>query len=1407
MKVNKKICIYFFIIMCFTYNCFAYYGNMVDVAICLEKVSSKYGSNYSHEGSHFKSSKYTGPVTSIFLDAINQKVQVIVVSSALLEIMLRVKNQKFDQKAQKIDKDRRKWVRKFLKNIGKKWRVYSSEGEYFGIFVRAKESEEIDLEKIGLNPNLNEIKTEEAFYTIFSEPKGESGIIADTILKNIFIGNLPRLVYMIGHGSYSDRLKDLQRHKITEKLVEGISIAQLTHKQNFELLSRMNNLNCLFFYYNSCFSGGLNLHLMDKIVKKINIYRLEKTDMHFPIAVGGIADVPQRQYGSRSINLKKFFEYLRIFFGERAKNQLGEKQLKMTSKDIYWMEKPLRNIVKQVCGSSSRGIPLENIPSILLPGVAGAIKTIEVDANVLFLTYPSLIVHELKGVRIKGKRLSEFEGLPGFEKFEKKEFPKKVDFGWFEDEALRDGAEAPPSSFAHIELRRTGQDDREEEEFSGEEDLEEQGEQFDSKVSGMPIPGKMVSSEELEGEDDREDEEFALQRVFGEAREEVESEDEVESEEEEELEMGAIFPRRKRFYYRSGQQEWKRRMLLKRKILRVQEKIEGAEDLSEGDPLNKKLLRKLEKKLSKLFFQLETLKRQEQSRREHAKRSLQRIRRKIAMKKEQESQKVAKPELKKEEKKVRGIGQEREKIETVKRILEKEMAQIKKKIRKAERMPKERQPMEMVSRASLIKARKKRYQETFIELENLKRHQKELAKKLIELKKKEQRAIAREKRLRLRKIKQKKLPRKRIEKFVEEKTRQEKLLEEKIKPRREAKKIEPEKLEIERLPIELWGKEAALLYPMILRVPLKYSAWGWGNNAKVVSMIPGKAHHYLEKVEAENMRPDEFIKQFLFVYVLEQKKIFAPTPKLFFIKELVGSKNYSNSGILHLQEPRQDTGSKQLEIKNFFIFKPHYEEKLIEIKALELVRGCFQVLGSGGEYSWISFTYDVLKKEVLFKKSTESNAVRNIKRFMLFTRPLPSVLSAVSGGIESLRLFTLLVEKAMGIEDIEKRFFDRIYKIGFDDWFESVKKKPDYVYEITKKIWERVGNYVAQDEKEPGNLKKRINQTENSLLVMAIRYRYFKKTGELLDNVSFDGIKIEKQKIICKNIQDEAFLNKALWAISGQFIYDDDLDIDMSGNNLTQIPDALLFCPNYQHGTINLSLSRNELQDLPREIGDFTQLKNFAISQNHLEELPQQIVELAELENLNVSDNKLKNLPEQMGRLKKLKRLYVQNNQLKELPVGVGNIDNLEALDISDNLITELPENMGKLQNLKMFFAKRNKLESLPPAIGNLHELRSLVLSGNTLKDLSKEIGNLRKLQILDVSNNELESLPQEIAQLDKLEELNIANNKDIERLPASIKDLQNLEKINVTGLNLNVASKEILKAMQKISPTLKVIE
>lgn len=213
----------------------------------------------------------------------------------------------------------------------------------------------------------------------------------------------------------------------------------------------------------------------------------------------------------------------------------------------------------------------------------------------------------------------------------------------------------------------------------------------------------------------------------------------------------------------------------------------------------------------------------------------------------------------------------------------------------------------------------------------------------------------------------------------------------------------------------------------------------------------------------------------------------------------------------------------------------------------------------------------------------------------------------------------------------------------------------------------------------------------------------------------------------------------------------------------------------------NLKEISISLEEVPREIGDFTNLKILRFDTS-IRSIPTSIGDLKSLQTLSFQDcDDLYEIPEEIGELRSLQVLQFWSSGIRSLPRSVGNLTNLRVMDLEDARdLSKLPEEIGNLRNLECMNLKGcSGLESLPSSLANLENLKVLNLSElDALSSLPDRIGYLKKLVRLDLSYSGIAAFPYSLGNLKSLTELNLNGCTDISLtlLPDLIRRLPNLK-------------------------------
>uniref|UniRef100_A0A4W4F338 Leucine-rich repeat protein SHOC-2 n=1 Tax=Electrophorus electricus TaxID=8005 RepID=A0A4W4F338_ELEEL len=104
-----------------------------------------------------------------------------------------------------------------------------------------------------------------------------------------------------------------------------------------------------------------------------------------------------------------------------------------------------------------------------------------------------------------------------------------------------------------------------------------------------------------------------------------------------------------------------------------------------------------------------------------------------------------------------------------------------------------------------------------------------------------------------------------------------------------------------------------------------------------------------------------------------------------------------------------------------------------------------------------------------------------------------------------------------------------------------------------------------------------------------------------------------------------------------------------------------------------INLSSRNIDTLPKSFSRLTWVLALQLNNNSLASLPPEL-QLCNLEIISLSDNQLKEIPAELGLLKKLTEINLNNNKLTEIPQQLYNLTQLRKLHLARNNLTDLPE-------------------------------------------------------------------------------------------------------------------------------------
>ncbi len=147
-----------------------------------------------------------------------------------------------------------------------------------------------------------------------------------------------------------------------------------------------------------------------------------------------------------------------------------------------------------------------------------------------------------------------------------------------------------------------------------------------------------------------------------------------------------------------------------------------------------------------------------------------------------------------------------------------------------------------------------------------------------------------------------------------------------------------------------------------------------------------------------------------------------------------------------------------------------------------------------------------------------------------------------------------------------------------------------------------------------------------------------------------------------------------------------------------------------ERNVIGLSIPNQKLENIPRNILKFNNLKIISFKNNHLRHF-NILGKIITLEQIHLNDNMIGNIPDEISNLKELVVLDLRGNRISKLNPSLFTLNQLKKLDIRQNQIEILPEDINHLTSLKKLLIKDNKLKDMPSL--NLQSIEELDLRNN----------------------------------------------------------------------------------------------
>ncbi|XP_060567590.1 toll-like receptor 3 [Ruditapes philippinarum] len=263
-------------------------------------------------------------------------------------------------------------------------------------------------------------------------------------------------------------------------------------------------------------------------------------------------------------------------------------------------------------------------------------------------------------------------------------------------------------------------------------------------------------------------------------------------------------------------------------------------------------------------------------------------------------------------------------------------------------------------------------------------------------------------------------------------------------------------------------------------------------------------------------------------------------------------------------------------------------------------------------------------------------------------------------------------------------------------------------------------------------------------------------------------------------------------------------------------------------GTLSLhelSLSRNNLNEIDNILLSYLTLRKLDVSHNNLIELGEGIAKLTHLTQLDLSHNKIHTVHELFKEnLGKLQILKLSNNNLtNESGLDLSKGVKLTDVDLSENFLETFTV-PSQLTNVEILKLSRNKIHSLnggEPLLG-LNKLKTLDMSDNKMTELHNFMfRDSRNIQFALFARNDLSSvshqafIPNSPAVIDlsenllekihhfgwnHLSEIILRGNKISEIEPQSFFFLNSLEKLDLSGNNLSQLDEAVFSHLTNLT-------
>ncbi|MHB8205943.1 leucine-rich repeat domain-containing protein [Mucilaginibacter sp.] len=173
---------------------------------------------------------------------------------------------------------------------------------------------------------------------------------------------------------------------------------------------------------------------------------------------------------------------------------------------------------------------------------------------------------------------------------------------------------------------------------------------------------------------------------------------------------------------------------------------------------------------------------------------------------------------------------------------------------------------------------------------------------------------------------------------------------------------------------------------------------------------------------------------------------------------------------------------------------------------------------------------------------------------------------------------------------------------------------------------------------------------------------------------------------------------------------------------------------------IELNLSTHNLDEIPRVLLKYKNLKVLDLSDNNITNIPGWIGSFKNLERLSLAKNKIEIFSNSLLKIKKLTNLDLRANNIIKFESLI-NISELEEIDLSLNKIKSIPDDFRNLINLKTLRIENNSLTMIPPVLFQMSKLQYVYFYKNNIRGFITTSNVHQNLKAIYLNGNPIENL------------------------------------------------------------------